>query len=395
MAEHATSEPLKDKPPAYDTLSDRGSLDEEKCTPHKTIPASLRKFVYPPSNRRTSIFSFFPRRSSLQNAELKMAVIDILKDLAKRREIDDNAWSVLDHCADACRMNAGSFRSILQERILGDHTFIYWAVLKQSRTEEVQGSSNSEKSAECDLVVRLLELAAPLTDQIRAEFGLACLQTADQVHFEYVRGSPVLSPLSGTEEILLGSAAPPDQLDVEDDLADEHRFVVCFRVPMFAKRMWVVRRIELQFIARGRLWALIFWNPTEAECKSPSSRWTFIPDQWQATVLLVHPSPPTALDSRLTVLPAANSVPASSGTPRENTCHTTTGERAKKPLCWPLQTKHMAPSGVFSAPVLACFSHLQMNKSSYFAPDGTLNGRWQAVLAPPGTRCLCGSAHAT
>ncbi|KZT01886.1 uncharacterized protein LAESUDRAFT_763327 [Laetiporus sulphureus 93-53] len=139
-------------------------------------------------------------------------------------------------------VNNVSFCSILQEHILGDHTFIYWAILKQQHAEEarLRGSSSSGRNAECDLVMRLLELAAPLADEMRTKFCLACLQTADQAHFEFVCGSPVLCPLSGMEEILLRSAAPPDKLDVEDDLVDEHKFTVHFHVLMFVKWMWVV-----------------------------------------------------------------------------------------------------------------------------------------------------------
>ena len=97
----------------------------------------------------------------------------------------------------------------------------------------------------------LTSFATPLNAQTIADVRHACLLTSDQLLFQRLRMSPAFSPLSGTDEMLLGVKIPPDDITVENAAGDEDVFVVDFNIGHFQKRMYVSQKIELDFIARG------------------------------------------------------------------------------------------------------------------------------------------------
>ena len=133
---------------------------------------------------------------------------------------------------------------MLQEPSVEGHTPIYWAIINRPSPPEPD---------EPDLVSAMLSHAAPLTDATVDEIRLACLHTSDHALFQKLRRSPAFSPLTGTEEILLGGSVPVDDVDVADVKGDEGAFVAVFRMPMFQKRMRISGSIRLEFIAKGAL----------------------------------------------------------------------------------------------------------------------------------------------
>ena len=59
--------------------------------------------------------------------------------------------------------------------------------------------------------------------------------------------------MSGIDEMLLGASIPPDLIAVEHVEGDAGAFVANFEILAFQKRMRVSNRINLEFIARGKI----------------------------------------------------------------------------------------------------------------------------------------------
>jgi hypothetical protein len=70
--------------------------------------------------------------------------------------------------------------------------------------------------------------------------------------FQRLRLSPEFSPVSGSDQVLLGMTIPPDDIDVEDLPGEAGAFAVDIVIPHFHKRMVVSKKITLEFIARSK-----------------------------------------------------------------------------------------------------------------------------------------------
>jgi hypothetical protein len=162
------------------------------------------------------------------------------------------ALGVLESCAAACANFNLSLSSLLQERFIEGHTPIYWAIIK--RPAETSIIDDSDGAPIPDFLTTLISFADPLTPETKSEIRLACLLTSDQALFQRLRLLPEFSPLSGTDQILLGASMPPDGIVVDDVPGDdEGSFVVHFEVVQFQQRMRVSKRVALEFIARGNV----------------------------------------------------------------------------------------------------------------------------------------------
>jgi len=148
---------------------------------------------------------------------------------------------------EACASYNLSFSSLLQEKSIEDHTPLYWAIVKRP-PETIHQDDQGEVP---DFLTILLSFSGPLNPETISEMRLACLLTSDQALFQRLRLSPEFSPLSGTDEILLGASMPPDEITVSDVQGDEGAFVVNFGIVQFQQRMRVSKQVGLEFIARG------------------------------------------------------------------------------------------------------------------------------------------------
>jgi hypothetical protein len=219
--------------------------------------------------------------------------------------------------------------------------------------------------------------------------------------------------------MILGASTPPDTIEVEDVKGDEGAFVANFEIPAFQKRMRVSNNIELEFIARGRMWCLAF--------SIESSKWV-------VKLSILEHSPATWIDSRLiieepprrstTVSPIIPSLidtdvideqPAKRSNRRR--------EKPKPAISLRIQTKYnqIGPSGsnsTLNGSIAAIGlrihnqiappgsnnalngsivvpledslmgSSLQYDGCSYLDAEGTLRARFEARLAKPEMECI-------
>ena len=66
----------------------------------------------------------------------------------------------------------------------------------------------------------------------------------------------MFSPMSGTDEMLLGGSISPDEIEVEDVDNNGGAFVARFKILKFQNRMRISKGVNLEFIARGEQF---FW----------------------------------------------------------------------------------------------------------------------------------------
>ena len=184
---------------------------------------------------------------SKQTREVHATVSGLIRDLVREQETTGKAaFGILESCADVCSGYDLSLPDILQEKSIENHTPLYWAIVKRAPDGVDHGVVGIP-----DLLTALISFATPLNAQTIADVRHACLLTSDQLLFQRLRMSPAFSPLSGTDEMLLGVKIPPDDITVENAAGDEGAFVVDFSIGHFQKRMYVSQKIELDFIARG------------------------------------------------------------------------------------------------------------------------------------------------
>ncbi|KAH9949313.1 hypothetical protein B0H21DRAFT_820304 [Amylocystis lapponica] len=369
-----------DAPPAYDALEPAASSTSPQ------LRSQVEKNAPPPSlsaqaaaasrqitkGNRTWWFAFGP--SARTTREIKATVLALVRDLVKQPDLS-GAPSILHSCAEACHAHGLSFPALLQEPAMEGHSPIYWAVIKRAADADGQ-----------DLVAALLALAAPLSEDSLSEIRLACLQNSDNTLFQRLRRSPAVAPLTGTDELLLGASVPPDAVDVQDVPGDEGAFVVHIRIPVFQRRMRVSGEVNMEFIARGRLWALSFLVLASShDVRVPHQRHP--PGTWLVALALLEHSPPTWIDSRLIIEEPADAPPAHPK-PRPKP---TISLRLTRPaqLTAPAYRGRRNDAIVVSLGDSLMANSLQYNGSSYLGADECLHARLEARLAKPdGAECI-------
>jgi hypothetical protein len=245
-------------PPSYEALDNRQTYvrHEKGLAPLQVASTSAslppRSPTSPPvtkspsstglkgKGKANSWFSFSTSRAA---REVRTTVLRLVRDLVREQDAAGGAsLSILESCAEACAANSLSLSTLLQEMSVEGHTPLYWAIVKRLPDGD---------SGVPDLLTSLISFASPLNPETISDIRHACLLTSDQRLFQRLRMSPEFSPLSGTDEMLLGGSIAPDDITVEDVPGDEGSFFANFEIVHFQKRMLVSKHIELEFIARG------------------------------------------------------------------------------------------------------------------------------------------------
>lgn len=248
----------EDAPPAYDYSSSSSSYVPpvpEKSSSSKpqalpSSPSSSSSLSSPPFAKKSASKGkarWFPFGQSKATKEVKITVHNLIRDVV--RVPDAAGISVLHNCEEACASHNLSFSSILQEPSIEGHSALYWAIIKRPR--DVPGAGGLE------LVETMLTMATPLSESAISEVRLACLQSSDQILFQRLRHTPAFSPLSGTDEILLGADIPPDGISIEELPGNQGEFAATLRIAAFQKRMRISKQVRLEFIARGTLYLFL------------------------------------------------------------------------------------------------------------------------------------------
>ncbi|KAF8985993.1 hypothetical protein BDQ17DRAFT_1436415 [Cyathus striatus] len=171
-----------------------------------------------------------------------------------------------------------------------------------------------------------------------SDIRLACLVTSDQLLFHRIRQLREFNAVSPADEMLLGAGVPPDEVEVVEEPGEEVTFAVRLGIGRFQKRMMVARKIEIEFIARGRMWKLEFFiAPPPSNSTQPKA------GSWCVALSLSENSPPAWIDSRLLV-PEPPSPPSSPSSPSGN------GKKKQKQKPRPTISLRLKSSNVLSPP---------------------------------------------
>ncbi|KAG5641831.1 hypothetical protein DXG03_004134 [Asterophora parasitica] len=330
-----------DAPPSYDTVRSNSSqlaFQDIKGLDPAAAASTSRAPVYSPSGSTSPLpivkspsssiakgkgraNNWFNFTASKTTREIQATVLGLIRDLVKEQNHNSRAsLGILESCAEACSGYDLSLSHLLQENSIEGHTPMYWAIVKRPPDGE------EDETAIPDLLTALISYASPLTPKTIADIRHGCLLTSDQLLFQRLRMSPEFSPLSGTDEMLLGATIPPDEITVENVPGDEGAFAVDFNIVHFQKRMLISKRIDLDFIARGmwlallsldstshilpaRMWRLEFSIVQTAQHHGPRQ------GSWCISLSLLEHSPPTWIDSRLIIPEAAPLIAESPSSP--------------------------------------------------------------------------------
>lgn len=362
-------------PPPYDLLEiipSSGSTDTKQplTTSHEPSSATPRPppspvpFVQSPKGKGNffSLNKLFPSRAT---RNVRNTVQGLVQDLVRENnapvDSEHAALFILRSCADACKKAPVSFAELLQEKYIGDHTPIYWAILHRQQGTlpmVVYEDTEAEPSPLPDLVTALLYFSRPITPATVEEIRAACLPNSDQTLFQRLQFVSELRSLSEVDKVLLNCGGLLDYVTVENQPGDAGEFVADLEIVQFQKRMRVAKRIEVQFIARGtslsvffvhsassiitaRLWQLAFWVVPDTPQQSYGSP---KPGSWCLSLSLLASTSATYIDSRLLVaeppqqsLPNTTSTPSTQpSTPNQNPSPSTPSPTSYSPT-YPLQ----------------------------------------------------------
>ena len=197
------------------------------------------KFEAQKSKFKTSLIDFLSGGTAQNIKDVKnmayRSVRDVVKDPGAQQSV-----ALIETCAQMCQAKGINFCDILQDPCLEGHRALYWIVLSRPPPEEY------------GLLSTILKHSTPLSSDSVDEIRLACLQVGDQTLFNHVWRHPAYGALSGTDELLLGAAAPTDYVEVQEATVNEiGTFIARFQIAQFHKRLGVSGKIAFEFIARG------------------------------------------------------------------------------------------------------------------------------------------------
>ncbi|KAH8103453.1 hypothetical protein BXZ70DRAFT_925716 [Cristinia sonorae] len=369
----------EEAPPSYDTIQSNAGpssyTPNEKPPPPNpyTLPSS------PPSpnpspltpkgkaSTKTSSSWFGFGQASRVSKEVKATVHGLVRDLVQNADSDmASSLAILESCSQACAAHGIPLSSVLQDKSIEGHSSIYWAIIKRPSSQSARHGS--------DLLNGILSFASPLTEVTIAEVRTACLDTSNQQLFQQLRKSAAFAPLSGPEQILLGTPVPPDDIEIDEVAGDQGAFVAHLRVVAFQKRMRVAKHVHLEFIARGRIWRLSFVNLDSSRVVGGKH---FDKGKWIVILALLEHSPPTWIDSRLVVEDVRS--------PKQKP---TVELRIRSGMDQLKSSSYPSAIGVSLEESLMA-SSLQYEDSSYINPDGSLYARLEAKLVrSDDTECI-------
>lgn len=254
--------------------------------------------------------------------------------------------------------------------------------------------TNNHDDNNRDLVTALLSHSTPLIPSTILDIRHACLLMSDQALFQWFKLCPSFSPLSGTDEMILGTRISPDTIDVEyvgeNSKGD---FVMNFKILAFQKRMRVGNKVELEFIARGRMWCLAFGVNRSSKWVVTLSILKHSPETWVDSYLILDEvSPRCSITPTPTTPTTASSLPIDAATIPNLNAQSAGGQQTQnpaKPTGKPaidirLRTKHSELTTRSSIEALleesSAGSSLQYDGCSYLDAEGTLKGRLKTQL---------------
>ncbi|KAJ6485428.1 hypothetical protein C8R47DRAFT_1216980 [Mycena vitilis] len=284
---------MSDEPPSYDdskstfTPNEKNSASSQSAAA-TSIAASSKSPALLHTYDISSIFGAFrskrePARAAIIE-DVRLIVQPNTGTIAQR-------LTLFEDCAALSRRHGISFPVLLQDTSLFHaHTALYWAIVNSL------GASTA-------LVALILAHSHPLNPATIKDIRRACISARSQEMFQFLRMRPEVGALSAENRFILNLEVPPEELHVETMDSPQQAFSVNFRIPMFRKRMMLSKTVEMEFIARDRLWRLLFCTPGSDSTLVPKTpqEW-FESHQWGAHLKLCENSPSTHLEFGLVLL---------------------------------------------------------------------------------------------
>ncbi|KAJ7176512.1 hypothetical protein C8R46DRAFT_861018, partial [Mycena filopes] len=188
--------------------------------------------------------------------------------------------ALLANCEQLCERHKLDFPALLQRKSIEGHTTLYWAI----------ANGPWPPRAPFELVTAVITYSGPLKPETRREARRVCLALRSEDMFQFLRHLPEFMALSSEDRLLLGSTVPPEEVVVSEMAGSAQPFGVRFKIPFFLKRMLLRRDIEVEFIARERLWQIKFFTAA-----NPSQKW-LRDGGWSGLLRLGENSPSTLIE---------------------------------------------------------------------------------------------------
>ncbi|KAG2084267.1 hypothetical protein BD769DRAFT_1682236 [Suillus cothurnatus] len=230
---------ISDPPPSYDAIYMFDSMD------------SIRY--------KRSAFSFLQFK---RQKRCRASVLSRIHDIVSSPDFTlFSVAPILESCAAA--LPAGEFSDLLQKLSIEDHTALYWAIV------------NNRQEALLEFIKFIPKFSPACSSDLR----LACMTVSDHNSFMLLNLGKMLIRMMWAKITSL--------------------FIV-FR--MFQKRLRITQKLEVEFVARGRIWLLRFYMGKKGK--------------WWIEYLLSEHSSPVHADTELQI--QANKSPPGSGTPQHH-----------------------------------------------------------------------------
>lgn len=398
------SEGFKDAPPSYQHVLQSSSKSPQAVSnPEATLSprpppttagpkrhsARVRTKATAPSRwLPTSIFGL-----SKTAKQVRSTTQSLLRDLLSQARPSEHEWlSVLTSCADACNAQGLSFSALLQEPFVEGHLPVYWAVLKRPAVP-VKADHTTPPGDPDSLVLAILDASLPLNAQSVADARLACMTVSDNALFVRLgQRYEDFSQRLGTDRMLLGGDTV-DSVRVDEPHNGGTTFAVQISLTQFPLRMRVSKLARVEFVARGRMWHLVF-----AVAGAPGAPPHPLPlraGDWLVSLGLSEQSSPAWVDARLSIVDQSAPPPDPPQTsprialrglpvplPPKHPSH---GPRPTVSLPIKTGAAQISPNGplreiVVSLEKFQFGTTLQNDASSYVDADGMLNAKLEVKL---------------
>ncbi|KAK7444079.1 hypothetical protein VKT23_015477 [Stygiomarasmius scandens] len=258
-------------------------------------PPSYHTIVEPGSQVNVILKSPTPAPGALRNSSPSNK--DKGKSLSSEPSSSNSSW--WPFLSQKARETRSTIRGIIRDlESIEGHTPIYWIILNHPHSDQLLAT---ETQGGPNLLTTFLRFTSPFLPSTIDDVRLACIQTSDHGLFRRLQMMPELgfAPLSGADEMILGYGDDRicDDYSVEDTTGDAGGFKVNMKLVKFQKRMKASKNVKVQFIAKGRMWNLVFKICQQTSSDHPKMR----PGAWCVTLALMNKSPRTAVDCALII----------------------------------------------------------------------------------------------
>ncbi|KAK7464089.1 hypothetical protein VKT23_006250 [Stygiomarasmius scandens] len=359
-----------------------------------SVSSSIRPIAAPAATSAMSmangVWSWAENHAYVDNSQraasvkqMEDTILGLLRVLVNQQHSDlEPVKKIIESCDEACRRQSLSFSELLQRKSIEGHTPMYWVIVAHRPSSEDADGKKRTLDVTVDFIKLLFAPAAPLTSSTISDILQACLVLGSQDFFQRVRNLPEFTSLylSGADLLLLGSKAPLDDIQVQNmDLKAEGGevpgFEVKFRIPQFQKRMMVSQSVQMEFIAKGRMWRARFFVITESDQLG----------SWALGIQTLEQSAPAYVDATLTIS-EANASPSRDASASDSAISTKLKVNSLRQLVSinRVEVNEAQTQSVYGVvDDNTSDSSLHQSGSKYIARDDTLAGKLEIRLTRP------------